>query len=181
LSYNHGAHWSLAPAFFSGTLSNIICPLDTNRPALLSKKPPSSGTTPTSHGRSRMVPLPVLRRTVLGSKPQDRFLRVVSCGRIVHRGCLLLGTVSRSPHGTSVPNPRFQHPHFCNIASLEPSTCLSKNPAACHNMEDRVVLGGHVREDVRVQVQVQSRLRLFLPRPLGSICLQQCRSTHGSS
>ena len=94
----------LAPAF---SPVNTICPLETTCAALLSNKPPSSGTTLDSHERSRMATLPILRRAVLGFKPQDRFFRVIYWGRIVHRGDLLLGTVSRFPDARSVSNPRF--------------------------------------------------------------------------
>lgn len=56
----------------------------------------------------------------------------------------------------------FQHFNFGYIAPLEPPTDPPENTATYIDMENRVVLGGHITEDVRVREQTQPHFILII-------------------
>ena len=105
------------------------------------------------HGRRREATLCVPWRTFLVWELEDRFLRIVCCGRVVYRGNVLFGTVCSPPLVTYqryLPLWLFQHPDSGHNTSLEPPTHFPRNAVACIDMENRIVLGGDITEDVRV-------------------------------
>ena len=99
----------------------------------------------------RKAPFWVLRGALSVSKPQDRFLWAICRSLNFHCLRLFVGTVSNLHLHPASLGSRPQHLNFGNIAPLEPSTRPPENSTACINLENGVVLGGDIREDVRVK------------------------------